>query len=102
MTLDDLHYIIEDETIPYKELKIDDNIVIRYFSANTPEHLLKWHWDEEDRIVEALNTNDWKFQFDNQIPVKFSDKASIEIKKDEYHRIIKGTTDLILKINKII
>lgn len=101
MTLDELNYQCEDNTIPYNEKIVTENIVIRHFKADIPEHLLKWHWDDEDRIVEVLNDNDWRFQMDNQIPIKLVSGHIINIPKGEYHRAIKGTTDLIVKITKI-
>ena len=83
---------------PYIDQIVNDRL-IRRFSKDTEPHLLKWHMDEEDRIVYSLNENDWKFQFDNEIPIPFD--GVIKIKKGIFHRIIKGTTDLILQIDKI-
>lgn len=83
---------------PYREHKISESVVIRTFSINLPEEELQWHWDEEDRLVEALNENDWMFQFDNELPIPF-DKV-INIPAGVYHRVIKGTCDLIVKITK--
>lgn len=86
-----------DTTVPYKEYIIKGDL-IREFSNDVPEHLLKWHWDEEDRIVTPINKNDWKFQFDNELPIPFNQK--VKIKAGVYHRIIKGSTDLKIKIEK--
>jgi len=52
----------------------------------------------EDRIVEVLNENDWEFQFDNQLPIRMD--GTIEIKMGEWHRIIKGSTPLNVKITR--
>ena len=83
---------------PYIEEKISKSVVIRTFSDNIPESELEWHWDEEDRIVEPLNENDWFFQFDNELPVKIY--KQIVIPAGVIHRVIKGKTDLIVKITK--
>jgi hypothetical protein len=83
---------------PYKEHKISESVIIRTFSVNIPEEELQWHWDEEDRLVEALNKNDWQFQFDNQLPIPF--EKMINIPAGEIHRVIKGTVPLIVKITK--
>ena len=83
---------------PYTEQKITESVVIRTFFANTHWSEFKWHWDEEDRIVEPLNENDWQFQFDNQLPVKIY--TQIKIPAGEIHRVIPGTTDLVVKITK--
>jgi hypothetical protein len=84
---------------PYKEERISKSVAIRTFSMNTPENELEWHWDEEDRIIEPLNDNDWQFQFDNELPQKIY--KQIKIPKGVIHRVIKGTTNLIIKITKI-
>jgi hypothetical protein len=84
--------------IPYYEIKHDENIVVRGFSKDTLPHLLKWHWDEEDRLITPMDENDWKFQFDNKLPQNID--KTIYIPKGVIHRIIKGTTDLLIKIEK--
>jgi hypothetical protein len=83
---------------PYSEKKISESVVIRTFSADLDEMELKWHWDDEDRIVEPLNENDWQFQFDNQLPTWIN--KPIYIPKGVMHRVIRGTTDLEAKITK--
>lgn len=83
---------------PYSEKKISESVVIRTFSADLDEMELKWHWDDEDRIVEPLNKNDWQFQFDNQLPTWIN--KPIYIPKGVMHRVIRGTTDLEVKITK--
>lgn len=84
---------------PYSEKKINRSIVIRTFSADLDEMDLKWHWDNEDRVVEPLYENDWLFQFDNQLPIQIN--KTIYIPKGVIHRIIKGTADLTVRINKM-
>lgn len=101
MTLTELIQQCEDDRIPYTEKIVCDNIVIRYFNSSVQPHLLKWHWDAEDRIIEALNENDWQFQFDNELPIKLTPGIAIKIHEGVYHRIIKGTSDLIVKVNKL-
>lgn len=72
---------------------------IRTFDKNTPEDELVWHRDKEDRIIDPLSTTDWKFQFDNEIPVNIT--RLLFIPKDTYHRVIKGTGDLIIRVQKL-
>ena len=79
---------------PYSEVS-ENGYIIREFSHNTPSFEFVWHRDKEDRIVEALHDNDWKFQLDNDIP-KPIDKVFIP--KETYHRLIKGTGNLKVKI----
>ena len=72
---------------------------IREFSSNVDELDLVWHQDKEDRLVEVLEGKGWKFQRDNNVPVDMKIGDSIFIPEGEIHRIIKGTTNLKIKIN---
>jgi quercetin dioxygenase-like cupin family protein len=72
---------------------------IRKFSSNVDELDLVWHQDKEDRLVEVLEGEGWKFQRDNNVPVDMKIGDRIFIPEGEIHRIIKGTTDLKIKIN---
>lgn len=83
---------------PFRENKESDNTYIRIFSKDIDEYDLKWHWDEEDRIVQCLEKTDWEFQFDNELPISF--EKEIFIPKGVMHRIIKGNGDLKLRIIK--
>ena len=72
---------------------------IREFSSNVDKLDLVWHQDKEDRLVEVLEGDGWKFQRDNNVPVDMKIGDRIFIPEGEIHRIIKGTTDLKIKIN---
>lgn len=87
--------------LPFTETK-QGNIYERIFSENVNESELKWHFDNEDRLIICEHNTNWMFQMDNELPVKIEKNKSIFIPEGEYHRIIKGDGDLILKINKII
>lgn len=76
-----------------------DNSNIRKFSSNVDKLDLVWHQDKEDRLVEVLEGEGWKFQRDNKIPVDMKVGDRIFIPEGEIHRTIKGTTDLKIKIN---
>lgn len=84
---------------PYAEEIISENIVVRTFSPDVEFEDLKWHRDREDRIVTPLNDNDWQYQEDNKLPVPINRK--LEIPKGLWHRVIKGTTRLVIMIEKI-
>ena len=81
---------------PFDEEWMNREIAIRRFLPSVDDSELKWHWDEQDRIVEPLNQNDWMFQFDNGLP--FPIKEKINIPAGVIHRVIKGTTELVVKI----
>jgi len=84
----------------YKQTKISDNKFERTFSSDVPESELKWHRDKENRMVEILNDTDWYFQMDNEIPIPLKKGVKIEIPKEVYHRVIKGTGDLKILIEE--
>lgn len=71
---------------------------IRTFSKDVDPHELKWHRDNENRTVIPIAKNDWLFQRDNQLPEPI--EGEITIAKGEWHRVIKGTGDLLVRIIK--
>ena len=81
---------------PYKEL-YKDGYIIREFSQQTSAFEFVWHRDKKDRYVETTHETDWQFQLDNQLPQRLS-KDKLFIPKETYHRLIKGTGDLVVKI----
>lgn len=88
---------------PYTEEKIEDNVFLRTFSEDTSEEELKWHWDEEDREITPVYVGpvqeiDWMFQMDNELPKKIEE--DIFIPAGKWHRLIKGTGNLVLRIHK--
>lgn len=82
---------------PYKENK-NGNIIKRVFDANVNSNELTWHRDHEDRIVIPINENDWKLQFDNDLPIELSKNGEYFIPKNTFHRVIKGSTELVVEI----
>jgi hypothetical protein len=73
--------------------------VIRTFSGEVEPEELIWHRDQEDRIVESIAPSDWKIQLDDRLPIDMMQK--VFIKRGEWHRLIKGTGSLTLKITKL-
>ena len=60
-----------------------------------------WHRDREDRLVEILECNNWKYQSDNTLPLEMKKGDKIFIPKGEYHRVIKGDGDLVIKVTML-
>ncbi len=84
---------------PYEDFN-KEGYLIREFSHNTDSFEYVWHRDKEDRIVETTHKTDWQFQFDNKLPQRLSENK-LFIPKETYHRLIKGTGDLKVKIYKL-
>ena len=84
---------------PYTdEIHILTNDNIRNFTTDVKELDLVWHQDREDRTIEVLEGEGWRFQKDNEIPVDMNVGDRIFIAEGEIHRVLKGTTDLKVKI----
>jgi hypothetical protein len=82
---------------PYDDQRHEDTI-LRTFSESVDEQELIWHRDKRTREVSVISGIGWKLQMDNQLPEEMSKGKLYRIPKMEYHRIIKGTGQLVLKI----
>lgn len=71
----------------------------RLFSDTVHTDELLWHWDGEDRTIKPTELTDWKFQFDNE-PSFIIGAQPIFIKAGVWHRLIKGTGDLVIHITR--
>jgi len=89
----------EDKT-PYQET-ISEDKKIRVFTESVDDGELKWHRDKEDRIVKVLESNNWKVQLDNELPVILEVGKSYLIPEGVFHRVIKGNGDLKVSITFI-
>ncbi len=86
---------------PYSEEE-NGNIVRRTFSSDVSESELTWHRDREDRVILPINENDWYLQMDNELPKKLDINEEYFIPKNTYHRVIKGSTDLMVEVIKTV
>lgn len=86
---------------PYRDLERGTGYVIREFDKNIdPIHLL-WHRDNEERVVQVLECGPgWKLQMDDELPRDLEPKTSIFILRHQWHRVIKGEGNLLVKIHK--
>lgn len=81
---------------PYKNIEESDKEIVRVFDENIDPIELKWHRDHEERVVTPLGETDWMVQLENQLPMKMD--SPVRIPKGEWHRVIKGTGELKVKI----
>lgn len=88
------------ENLPFCE-QIKDGWYHRTFKSDLNDEDLKWHYDEENRLMITTYETDWMFQYDNQLPFKIELHTTYVIPKGQYHRLIKGTGDLEVKILKL-
>jgi hypothetical protein len=92
---------LDEEKRPYQEKKIG-NLKKRIFKESVDSDELVWHRDELDRSVYIEKNNGWLLQMDNELPKLMQEGRTYFIPKETYHRVIKGTGDLIIKIEEII
>lgn len=85
-------------SLPFKEELVGE-FYMRTFSEDVDAEELKWHTDPEDRIVEATHDTDWQVQLEDGLP--FVLNKSVFIPKGVWHRVIKGTGDLNIKLQKL-
>jgi hypothetical protein len=83
---------------PYINIVDGTFIKVREFPADVEPHLLKWHEDEQTRFIISAKETDWKFQFDNELPIPIPHDRLIKIEKGRIHRVIKGTGSLRIHI----
>jgi hypothetical protein len=85
--------------LPFNEYIENERESIRVFKSDTGEENLVWHRDREDRIVESIGDTDWMIQLDNELPMRIN--GIIKIPKGIYHRLIKGSGELMIKLIKM-
>ena len=94
----DLNQASQDSGKPYIDLEVTDENILRQFSENIDPIELLWHRDDEDRTIEIIGETDWSLQLDNSLPTSLQER--IFIPRHQWHRVIKGTGVLTLKIYK--
>jgi hypothetical protein len=87
----------EKNTHPYDET-ISEGKSFRVFTESVDDGELKWHRDRESRMVEVIESDNWKFQLDNELPTTLIVGEKYLIPEGVYHRIIKGNGDLKVSI----
>ena len=86
---------------PFKQKKINKNTILRVFSENVDANELVWHRDRNDRLIEVISGDGWYIQLENRIPQKLTEGSTFSISAGEYHRVIKGNGDLLVKIQEM-
>ena len=71
---------------------------LRTFSVENAQEEFVWHRDKERRRVTVLEGQAWQFQFEENIPMELKEGLKFIIPEMIYHRLIKGKTDLVLRI----
>jgi hypothetical protein len=86
---------------PFTETKIKHNLFLREFKSHVSQDELIWHMDKEDRIIEVIKSDNWYIQMDNELPKLLIEGKQYKINRMAYHRLIKGSGDLVIKLYKL-
>lgn len=84
----------------YRDLMLAENVKYRRILNEGASDECTWHRDEKDRIVQIVEGQGWKIQFDNQLPVAVKPGDRIRIIAQEWHRVIPGRGDLLMIIKE--
>jgi hypothetical protein len=84
----------------YTQEQITENSFKRVLSCDVNSDELVWHRDMHNRIVKIIQGGDWKFQSEDELPISLTDGMQIYIPKETFHRVIKGSRDLIILITE--
>jgi quercetin dioxygenase-like cupin family protein len=85
---------------PYTDAHTGVSEFSRTFSASTSDAELVWHRDRRNRKVTVVAGAGWKFQHDNQIPTSIVPGDVFVVEQNQFHRLLKGETDLVLQITE--
>ena len=85
---------------PFEQIEVD-NKKIRTFSPDVEEDELKWHQDTTDRNVTIIEDGGWSFQMEDELPIKLCRASQIHIPKFVWHRVIKGSAQLVVEIQEL-
>lgn len=83
---------------------ISDDSFIRVFSEDLSDSEFEWHRDEKKRkvtVVYVFREDEWKFQFDNNLPFILETNDEIIIEKEEYHKLHKGKGTLVIYVQEL-
>lgn len=87
--------------MPVWQESSSESSAIRTFHVSVECEELIWHVDFEDRNIEVIKSGGWSLQFDNELPIKLYDGQRIFIPNFCWHRIHKGTSELVIKVTKL-
>ena len=90
---------VDSGKLPFTQEK-QGKYIIREFSHLEDDSAFKWHRDEQNRRVTVLEGEGWKFQFDEHLPFELNKGDKFFIPKGDLHRVIKGNSNLTIKIYK--
>jgi len=78
----------------------DRHYIIRTFDDSLETEELVWHRDRKSRTVSVLQSNGWKLQIDDELPIELVQGKKYSIIGETFHRLLKGTGKLVVRIEE--
>jgi len=85
---------------PYVDKSLNTWSFLRTFKSDVLDEELMWHRDVNGRYIEVLEGVGWEIQFDDELPKRMYKGDKFFIPPKAFHRIKRGHTELILKIEE--
>lgn len=85
---------------PYTDKSLSKGIIRRVFENSVQSDELVWHRDHNTRQITVVEGSGWKLQLDDSLPIDLNKGDIFKIEAEQYHRIFKGDTNLVLDINE--
>lgn len=80
-------------------LKKQNNVFEKKIALTSLDDIeLNWHIDGSTRFMQVLEGVGWKFQYQGEPEKEIGPGTSIHINKNSIHKLIKGSTDLKVRI----
>lgn len=84
---------------PFDE-ELSNGVRRRTFSADVNPEELIWHRDDEDRYVKVVESQNWYFQNDGELPQMLRPGDVLFIQRGTWHRVInRGSSRLVVEIH---
>ena len=93
---------LENYYKPFEDFEnsIYKNVFTRVFKKSVKKEQLIWHKDRKDRVVKVIYGTGWKLQYDNELPFELEVGQNYYIKKENFHRLHRGNSELKLEIKE--
>jgi len=85
----------------FDQIEIRNNLFLRHFNHSLTQNELKWHKDNDNRLIYSLLPTNWCIQLDNEFPIRIT-QDPIFITMHVFHRLISDNKkDLFLYVKRI-
>ena len=83
---------------PYKDQILNETTKLRTFESTVDSSELVWHQDHNTRHITVMEGDNWALQLDNQLPHDLLPGKTYTIPAEMFHRLLRGSNRLVVKI----